>query len=190
MKKREVKPFLDIETKDTIYKISDVTGYSVKSICEDFYKHSFNNGFGYDLAPYFKRNLEIDGVLFKGNMVNEKFEPFSTENERVSTALEVELFEYAYQLSYAIGCSIAKVVSYAIEKSMKDFEFLNGYAKQFLFNKIEADKTNTILSAVDSLNSKNEEEFNLIALLLYIADEYKRFDKGIKSVLSEVVLTG
>lgn len=187
MKKREVKPFLSIETKDTIYKISYVTGHSVKRICEEFCKHSFKSGLAFELSPYFNRSICIDGTSFEGSQNNEKFEPLSLENERVSMTLDANVHEYAYQLSYAIGCSVAKVVAYAIEKSMCDFDFLNQYTKELLINNRNFEKSKPILKIIDSYNRNNEEEINLITLLLYIADEYTRLEVGMDDVLKDCV---
>lgn len=189
MKKREVKPFLDVETKDNIYKLSFVIRKSVKGICEDFCKYAFKNGLGSELCKYFHRNVALDGTLFKGDPSNEKFEPLSDKIGRVSMTLDEDIHEYAYQLSYAMGCSVAKVVSYAIEKSMNDYDFLNWYAKEYLIKLLDTDKCNLIFMAVERYNEEKQEEYNLISLLLYITDEYKRLENGLESSIKELLLT-
>ncbi|MGE7667412.1 hypothetical protein ACQKMN_17060 [Ureibacillus composti] len=190
MEKREVKPFIDIDVKDTIYKLSFVTGYSVKSICEDLCNQSFKNGLGRELSPYFKRGIQIDGSVYQGNKKAERFEASSEKIERISMKISHNGYEYAYNLSYAMGCSVAKVVAYAIEKSINDFAFLDRYIKQFLSKQIDKERKDMMLKIVKAINKDfvESEEYSIAALLLYIADEYKRVSDGVDGVLKDVVV--
>lgn len=191
MEKREVKPFIDTGIKDTIYKLSFITGYSVKSIAEDLCNQAFRSGLGRELAPYFKRGLQIDGSVFQGNKKAAKFESSSINIERISMKLSAGAYEYAYNLSYAMGCSVAKVVAYAVEKSMNDYAFLDRYIKQFLSKKIDKERKAMMLKIVRTVNKDYaEEELSIASLLLYIADEYRRFDEGVDGVLKDVVVEG
>ncbi|QCR33109.1 hypothetical protein [Lysinibacillus sp. SGAir0095] len=189
MEKREVKPFIDIDVKDTIYKLSFVTGYSVKSICEDLCNQSFRCGLGRELSPYFKRGIQIDGAVFQGNKKAEKFESSSQNIERISMKVNGKLYDYAYHLSFAMESSVAKVVAYGVEKSMKDYAFLDRYIKQFLSKKIDKERKDMILKIVRTINKDYtvDEEYGIVSLLLYIADEYKRLDEGVDGVLQDVV---
>lgn len=189
MKKHEVKPFINTVIKDNIYRISDVTGYSVISICEDLCTHAIKSDLAKELSSYFKRSFVIDGMTFNANGSIKKFEPLSTDNERITMTLNREVYDYFYDLSYAIGCSVAKVVAYAVEKSMNDFDFLNRYIEQFLNKKVSKEVKGELLKIVKTVNKGNvDEEYNLVSLLLYIADEYRRFDEGVKGVLKDAYL--
>lgn len=187
MKKREVKPFIDVEKKDTIYKLSFVTGISVMSICEDLCNHAFKKGIGNELSRYFIRDIQIDGHLFKGKEHAPKFEPKSKRLERVSMSLDKDSHSYAYDISCAMGCSVARVVAYSIEKSMNDFEYMDHYVEQFLVNKLDEERSSHILTVMKDLNQWNlEEEYSLTSLLFHIADNYRRFEDGIDGVLKDV----
>lgn len=183
MGKLDVKPFIDIAVKDSIYKISHVTGYSVKGICEDLCNHVFENGLGIELSPYFKRDITIDGVEFKGNRKAEKFDPISENSERISLLINETAYEYAYNLSYAVGCSLAKIVGYAVEKCMRDFEFLNNYINQYLSKILGKEQVELVSRIIDT----TDEEYGDVLLLLYIADEYRRFSEGVEGVIEDAV---
>ena len=186
MKKREVKPFVGSEVKDTILKISFITGCSIKGICEDLCSHAFKTGLGVELSPYFKRDLYIDGKSFNGNESGSKFNIYTKDAERISTTLNETDYEYAYNLAYAMECSVAKVVAYALEKSMKDFDFLNNYMEQILSKCVTKDRKDILLDVVKKVNDANfEEEYTIVSLLLYIADEYRGLSDGIEGVLKD-----
>ncbi|MFP7199666.1 hypothetical protein SFC08_01715 [Lysinibacillus halotolerans] len=192
MEKREVKPFIDIDVKDTIYKLSFVTGYSVMSICEDMCNQAFKKGLGHELSPFFKRGIQVDGAVYQGNKKAIKFETSSSKIERISMKVNNNAYEYAYNLSYAIGCSVAKIVAYAVEKSMNDFSFLDRYIRQFLSKQIDKERKDIMLKIVKTVNKYYaiDEEYSIAALLLYIADEYKRLSDGVEGVLKDVVVGG
>lgn len=186
MKKREVKPFIDTVIKDTILKISFVTSCSIKSICEDLCSHAFESGLGDELSAYFKRDLNVDGKLYEGNGSGTKFDPLTKDVERISMTLNNTNYDYAYRLAYAMECSVAKIVTYALTKSINDFDFLNSYIEQILRKNVDEERRNLLMDVVKNVNSANfEEEYSIASLVLYIADEYRRFDDGIDSVLKD-----
>ena len=190
MENRDVKPFVDVKTKDFIYKLSFITGMSVKQICRDLYYRGIEDGLGMELSPCFKRDLHIDGYSFKGDRYAKKFEPYSSNIERIAMKINDKSYEYAYNLAFATGSSISKVVSYAIEKSMKDFEFLDQYIKQFLIENVDTDKRNILLEIVNVINKDYvEEDLTIASLLMHLTDEHRRLEDGITSVLNEVVIS-
>lgn len=189
MKKRGVKPFIETEIKDTIHKVSFVTGCSIKSICEDLCSHAFKSGLGSELSTYFKRDLYVDGKSYKGNENGSKFNVYTKDVERISMTINDTDYEYAYNLAYAMECSVAKIVAYALCKSMQDFEFLNTYIEQILSKSVSEERKDVLLDVVKNVNSANfEEEYSITSLLLYIADEYRRLSDGIEAVLEDAYI--
>lgn len=188
MEKQDIKPFIDTMIKDTIYKISFVTGYSVKSMCEDFCNHVFKSGLGNELSPYFKRDITIDGMEFKGNKKAVKFEPISENSERISMKINSDAYEYAYHLSYAVGCSVAKIVGYAVEKCMRDFDYLSKYIDQFLCKSLNEEGKNSMKDIVDIVNEDFQEGYGAISLVMYIGDKYRRFNEGAERIIKDVDL--
>lgn len=189
MKKREVKPFINTVTKDAIQKLSFVTSISIKSIGNDLYKNSIRNGLVSELSSYFKRDIVIDGKVYKGSPDVEKFDPYSTEIERISISLNSSDYEYVSNLAFALDCSVSKVVSYCIEKSMGDYDFLNVYIKHFLSKKVDENKVETLMSIIQKFNNGNNDvDYNATSLLFYIIDEFRNVNIGIENILNEVVL--
>lgn len=187
MGKRDVKPFIDTRTKETIYKLSYITGYSVKSICEDFCTRVLRRqeGTAKELSPYFKRSINIAGVVYSGNS-KLPFEQKKRSTERVSIHLDQQLHEYAYTLSYAIGCSVAKVAAYCIEKCMNDYDFLEKYVKGFLVKKMSEERKNLMTGVLSEVNKHLEEDHSITSLLLGILDELKEADESFEQTIDSV----
>jgi len=187
MKKKDVKPFIESRTKETIYKISFITGYSVKSICEDFCIRVLRRkeATAKELSPYFKRSINVSGVDYDGG--NKKLFGRNTRTtERVSIQLNQEIHEYAYTLSYAVGCSVAKIISYCIEKCMNDYEFLEKYVTGYLIKKMDEERKNLMLGMLGKANDELDEEHNITALLLAVLDDYKEADESFENALVSV----
>lgn len=191
MEKRDVKPFIDVEMKDIIYKFNFITGYSVTSICEDLCKQAIKTGVGKELSAYFRREIKLDDVVYPGLKKPMKFERKATNVERISLKLSSNIYEYAYSLSFAIGCSIAKVVAYFLERSMNDFEFLNQYTTEFLTERMNDERKDFMKKVICEVNndylSDDPEEYSIASLLLFIVDEYKKPDESIDKVLIDFV---
>lgn len=191
MEKRDVKPFIDVAMKDLIYKLNFITGYSIKKIGEDLCLHAINTGVGKELAPYFKRDIKLDNVLYSPAVKPKKFPRTERQTERISLKLSPNIYEYAYSLSFAIGCSIAKVVAYFMERSMNDYDFLDLYVSEFLSEKMGDEQKDFMQKIIDDVNNdylKDEnEDHNITALLLFIVDEYKAAEQSVDSTLHNFI---
>lgn len=188
MKKHDIRPFIDATIKDLIYKFSHTTGISILRICEDFCIHSLDNDIGNELSHYFKRDITINGVSYKGDRNAMKFEYQSNDIERITLQLDDKYYDFAHDLAYAMRTSLSKVVGYAIERSINDYEFLNQYVSEFLMENVSERKRDKLLQVVGKVNDENKEvEYNLASLVMYIADEYRRFGEGLDGVLNDCV---
>lgn len=188
MEKRDVKPFVNTAIKDIITKISFLTGHSVKKIGEDLCKHAVDKNVGKELKNHFKRSIEINGVNFEGLKGPEKFERKPGEIERLSLTVDNEIYEYAYKLSYAIGCSVAKVFAYFIESSMDDIAFLDSYIINVLSKNIAPGRKELLRKIIKDINENHSTKANTVsALLLYIVDHYKQPGEKLDNTLESFV---
>lgn len=189
MEKRDVKPFVDTVLKDIITNISFLTGHSVKKIGEDLCKHAMEKNVGKDLAKHFKRGLIISGVRYEGLKAPIKFERKPGEVERLSLSVDNQIYEYAYNLSYAIGCSVAKVFAYFIESSMNDISFLDSYIINVLSKNIPQSRKELLRKIVSDINKNySSENNNVSSLLLYIVDQYKQPGEKVAEAVDKFVL--
>lgn len=187
MKKREVKPYINVITKKTIYKLSCATGYSIKKITRLACQNAIKNNISYELSPYFKRNIKLNGTVFKGNIDALEFNPISKQSERISMAINLNDYDYLYNLAYAMETTVSKVITYTVEKSMSDFNFLNKLIAKFFTEKLNEEKTKLLLEIIKEANHRNDYDFSLASLLLYIIDEYDDFKTGVDQLIIEAV---
>ncbi len=67
-KKRDVKPTIDVNLKDAIYRLSFVTRSPVKEVCEELCLYSLNNRKIRDnISVYMRRDIRLGSTFFNGN---------------------------------------------------------------------------------------------------------------------------
>lgn len=190
MTKRDIKPFISVETKNIVDKIAFLTGLSIKKICTDLCMHAVMTHAEEDLVPYFKREIKLNGKMYEGLNKPRKFERKSGEIERVTLTFDESMHEYLSTLAFAIGTSTAKVVAYCIERSMSDTSFKTNYVAQCLISKINENRLQLLNEIMLDINHNHlESNYSMASLLMYIVDEIKEPHQTIDTVIENVVST-
>lgn len=188
-KKRDVKPFISLELKDAIYRLSYITGTPVKNVCEELCVNAINNKHIIEeLSNYFHRNIRVNNTLYMGAIENPKIhtKKMATKNDRVSLRLTTELYEFMYTLSYALDCSVSRVVSILLERGIHDVAFINRYVNKHLRD-IDDNRKKELQKILDYINEGLEEEVSLGSLLSYIVDEFKQPIKTTKDAVNDFI---
>lgn len=188
MQKRDIQPFISVTSKNIIYKLSFITGYSVKKICGELCTHSLRSKhLGEELQPYFKREIKIRDVVYQPSEKPLKQYRPSEDLERVTVKIGVPAYELVYSLAHALGWSVAKVVAYCIERSMNDFDFLDFYITKILSSKMDEKRKEMFLSMVGEANQQSDEDLTIASLLIGIVDEMKQAEESVTDAVSRVV---
>lgn len=188
MQIKDVQPFITVPTKNVIYKLSFITGYSVKQICQDLCVHTLRNKrkLGEELSPFLKRDIKMGETQFVAASKPLKHYPINESVERVTVKIGINSYEFAYSLAHALGWSVAKVVAYCIEQSMKDFEYLNFYITRYLDSKMDDNRKKMIEVVMNDINKESEEEHSVASLLLGVVDEIKEADQNVTDAVSQI----
>lgn len=127
-----------------------------------------------DLSQFFHRDIRINNTLYFGSLENPRIHmlKFPAKTERVSLRLKRNVYEVVNTLSYALDCSVSRVVSLLLERGMHDIRFVNTYINTNL-NSIDERRKKELQKILDYINGELEEEITLAALLSYIAAEFK-----------------
>lgn len=97
---------------------------------------------------------------------------FPSKTERITLRLTRNVYEIVYYLSYALDCSVSRVVSLLLERGMHDVRFVNQYINRYL-SSIDDSRKKELQKVLDYINGELEEEITLASLLSYIAAEFK-----------------
>lgn len=177
-KKREVKPTIHIELKDTIYRISYVVDTPVKDIVETICL------FGLDsrkvithLSENFKRNVRFHNTLFMGDLDRpavQRFKP-GTRTERLSTRLKQPDYENLVTLAFALDVTPSRAAALLLDASIRHSDFVNSYFQQHLSQTLDFNRMCELKKIISFINTNSpyNETISWLALVSYIYAEIK-----------------
>lgn len=142
-KKRDVKPTIEIELKDAIYRLSYVTQTPVKDVCDKLIYYAINDiEIMHRLARYFVRDMRINNTLFIGNNNNSISKRDDGETERINMRLIEGVYRELTDLAFALDCRPSRVCAILLKLGMKDFRFINNYVKLHVHVALEGQRKN------------------------------------------------
>ncbi|UNT55361.1 hypothetical protein [Lysinibacillus capsici] len=191
-KKRDVKPTIPIELKDTIYRISYVVDTPVKDIVETICK------FGLDsrkvitvLSVNFKRNVRFHNTLFMGDLEKpsvQRLKP-GTRTERISTRLKQPDYENLVTLAFALDVTPSRAAALLIDASIRHSDFVNSYFQQHLSETLNYNRMIELRKIINFINNNNpyDETVSWLALISYIYAEIKDSAVSFNETLNDFI---
>lgn len=190
-KKRDVKPTIDVNLKDAIYRLSFVTRTPVKEVCEELCLYSLNNRKIRDnISIYIRRDIRLGNTFFNGNKDREGLPTSGQENERISLRLTSEVHEMVNVLAYGLDCSVSKACAMLLHEGMNDFEFVNQYVRKYLADSLDEHtlrEVEKIISYVEKENGESKDSW--AAVLSAMIDEVKKPVITAKEVVGEFLIS-
>lgn len=191
-KKREVKPTIHIELKDTIYRISYVVDTPVKDIVETICL------FGLDsrnvithLSENFKRNVRFHNTLFMGDLEKpsvQRLKP-GTRTERISTRLKQPDYENLVTLAFALDVTPSRAAALLIDASIRHSDFVNSYFQQQISETLNYNQMIELRKIINFINNNNpyDETVSWLALISYIYAEIKDSAVSFNETLNDFI---
>jgi len=191
-KKRDVKPTIPIELKDTIYRISYVVETPVKDIVETICQ------FGLDsrkvitvLSENFKRNVRFHNTLFMGDLDKpsvQRLKP-GTKTERISTRLKQRDYENLVTLAFALDVTPSRAAALLIDASIRHSDFVNSYFQQHLSETLNYNQMIELRKIINFINNNNpyDETVSWLALISYIYAEIKDSTVSFNETLNDFI---
>lgn len=189
-KKRDVKPTINIDLKDAIYRLAYITQTAVKDVCEQLVRYAINDGdiLG-ELALNFKRDIRLHNTFFNGHR---NFNPIAKreggETERISLRLVENDYEILTALAYALDVRPTRVCALLLDAGMSDYRFVNNYVMRYLHGKISDQNTKELREILRYMNKVSGEHHTMASLLSAIVDEVREPVTRIKEAVGEFVI--
>ena len=189
-KKREVQPTVGIELKDMIYRLSYVTRTPVKDICEFMCVYLMNDEKVINaLSVYFRRDIRIGSTLFRGSLDNVSItKRFNKYTERITVRFKQKDYERISMLSYALDCSVSRVVSLLLELSINNMKVVNIYIKNYLSHQLTPSQMKELRNILKEANDEKEDNSSWLSLLMVMMNEVTTPIIKIKDAVSEFLV--
>lgn len=189
-KKREVKPYITVDLKDMIYRLSYITSTPVKDICEFMCIYLIHDPKAINaLSTHFKRDIRLNKTLYFGSLDNHSINKrLNTPTERVTVRFKQMDYEFISILSYALDCSASRVVAVLLEIALTDIKVVNIYIKQHLYEHVTSGQMKELRNILKHLNRESDENSSWATLLSIVADEVTTPITRIKDAIGEFLV--
>ena len=191
-KKREVKPTIHIELKDTIYRVSYVVDTPVKDIAETICLFGLNSRKVIThLSENFKRNVRFHNTLFMGDLDKpsvQRLKP-GTRTERISTRLKQPDYENLVTLAFALDVTPSRAAALLLDASVRHSDFVNSYFQQHLSKTLDFNRMVELKKIISFINTNSpyDETISWLSLVSYIYAELKDSAVSFNDTLNDFI---
>lgn len=190
-KKRDVKPTVHTEFKETIYNLASITDVSVMDLVEEMTMYSIRNKrILKDLSPYFVRDVYIDKTLYIGHRNADRLGPTSggINFVRVKTRLTQDVFADLAMIAYALDVRPARACAILIDDALHSQDFLDGYIKRYLTSNVSDHQFLELKKIFEYVNRDENYNVSWATLLSYIVREVKEPLTSIKEKVNSFII--
>jgi len=172
-KKRDVKPTVELDLKDTIYRLSGITFLPVKDVCPALCMLVINDRRSIEyLSKFFKRDLLFDTTIFRGHVTNKSVEKrLNGYGERITMRLSQIEYAKVALLAFALDCTVSRATAILLEMSMSEVRFVNAYIKEFLRHELSESQMREFKEILRYVNKHGESHHSWASLLAHVMDE-------------------
>ena len=189
-KKRDVKPTVNFEVKDAIYRLAYLTKTTVKDTCEQMIKFAMNDVESIDnLSQHFRRAIRINQTFHNGKPSNIPIDKrLQDGGERMTTRLTEYDFEILNAYAYALDVRPARAAAVLIDIAIRDYRFVNNYVMRYLHGEISKEDAKELREILRYMNRVTGEHHTMASLLGAIVDEVSSPIIRIKDAVNEFVI--
>lgn len=187
-KKRDVKPFISVELKDCIYRMSYITRVPVKDVCERLCIEGMesNSVLSY-LSQNFRRDIRIKNTLYLGelNRISIRKRNSCKNKERVSIRFTGDMYESLSVLSYAMDCSISMATGMLLDATIREVNIVNRLIEENIHEELDRRKLEELRKVIKYVNGNSpyDEEISWINLLSYVMDSAKTLNENVEEFI-------
>lgn len=190
-KKREVKPVLKMELKDSIYRLSYITYTPVKDVCARLcmYVISDKQMIGH-YSQFFQREIRLENTLYFGHPSNKRITKRDPgETSRVTVRFTQNEYDSIAILSYALDCTPSRTVAILLYAAMRNLKYVNRYVQEYLDGHLSENQMRELRGVLKYVNHTNDVHMSWKALLGTIMDEVTAPVTRVKDAVSEYLAT-
>lgn len=172
-KKKQIRPSLNLEIYESIYRLSTITRRPVKDICEILILHGLKSDeILVSLSQYLKRNIQVKNSIYRGHIDNEPLYDVYTDarRNRVSFTLQMETYDLLYTMAYCFGVSVSKMAAVLLFESLIDIDFIESFLESYL-DSLNDTRKRELRKLLKYIQSETAQNFTLADLLAYLVEQ-------------------
>ncbi|WP_100618269.1 hypothetical protein [Bacillus cereus] len=187
-KKKDIKPTININTREVICRLSYITTAPIKDVGEFVCELGLTSKDVIDaLANHFRRDVVVDSTCYVGNLERASLqrEKINGQSYRITIRFRQETYEKITALAYALDVTPSKATALLLNISLKNSYIINEYIKNQLQADLDNNRLKELKKIIKFINENNpcDEEFSWAELMVYLFDEVKDSTKCMKQTI-------
>lgn len=192
-KKRDIKPTVTIELKDTIYRLALITNNPVMHVAEEICKYGIRDGEILEyLSENFRKSIRIGNTIYRGNENNPHIRRYITSapTSRVSIRFYKREYDEIHALSYAMECTVSRACALILDATVRNGDFINEFVRKYLEDNIDGERMKELRKILKYVNANNpyNEEYSWGVLLSHMMEEVKYSAEKVSETVSEFIV--
>lgn len=186
-KKRQVKPLIPIDTKETIHRLSHITSTPIKDVCEFLICHVIRDKKTIDvLVTHFRRSIMIDKTFCNGNINGKHIgKRLNEPGELVSITFKKPDYELISALAYALDCTPTRTTAILLQHASCDVSAVNEYVYVNMRNQLTEGQIKELRKVLTYINHYNDDAVSWAAILSKIVGDVRPATSKLRDLVEE-----
>lgn len=189
-KKKDVKPTINVELKDCIYRISYITQTPVKDVaymlCDRGLLSKDVMSF---LSEQFRRTVRLKSTLYIGDIERPSLRTRSLagQKEKITIRFDSVSYENLCTLAYAMDVTPTRATALLLDASIHHSDIINDYVKDHIQGHLSDSRMKELRKVLQFLNENNpyEAEVSWSSFLSYLYEDLKSGDITVSESIQE-----
>lgn len=192
-KKREIQPWISIELRNCIHRLSCITGEPIKDVGESICVSGIGRKkvISY-LSQNFKHDIRVDNTLYLGdsNRLSVNKRCAAGQNMPISIRFRSETFNSIRAISSSLECTPARACALLLDASVRDVDFINEFVEEYLKEHLDDERMQELKKVLKYVNANNpyDETISWARLLSYMVEEVKVHAEKVQDTVSDFIV--
>lgn len=186
-KKRQVKPIIAIDTRETIHRIGHITAKPIKDVCEFLICYVVRDVETINvLSSYFRRNVIINETFHNGSLEVEHIgKRLNEPGEQVSITFKKPDYELICAYAYGLDCTPTRTTAILLQHATCDIKAVNEYVFRNLKQELTDGQIKELKKVFRYINYYNDDVITWASILSKIVGDVRPATKTLYDLVEE-----
>ncbi|WP_307479648.1 hypothetical protein [Cytobacillus purgationiresistens] len=188
-KKRDVKPTVNQQLHECIYRLSYITNNPVKDVGVHICLAGIESKKVIELlSNSFRRNYRMGQTVYFGELEHAGIQ---IQKEGIRKRLTLRFVQASYDqiadLAYALDVTPSSATAILLDAAVRNTEVVNEYLREYVEENLDKNRVRELKEVLQFINKNNpyDEEITLTMLVSYLFEDFMDSTRNISKVIGE-----
>ena len=188
-KKKDVKPLVKTEVKESIQRISHITFMPIKDVCEFLTVYAANDRVTLDkLTKFIKRSVRIGNTFYNGDSEAQPItKRFSDSREKVTIKFKRDDFERISTLAYAMDCTPTRATAIFLTQGVRNVGAVNAFVRKYLAEELSPRQVEELRQILTYTHRYDNDNHSWASVLSAIVGDVRPAMRSLREIVDEFI---